>query len=332
MKRGGITGTSYGDGATIDSCWNQGFVNSSSFSSAGIVADNNEWIYDCYNAGTITGRYDLNCAKTVAGIVGDQGEDLWNRKKIYNCYNIGYLNVDPSWNFYNSATIAGGAAIDDCENVYSLASKYNHSATEVTLEELQSSEVIRRLQGEKIITKWCMDKDNLNGGCIIPIAQQDMKNGVYKMLPDVWDPITEVSIKLSDSGYNLKAFRYAYYGIDEATAVYSSESDVLSVTPEGIITPLKSGTAVVHVTFEESELAKECGFDVTVTVTTMAGDVNGDGSVDSVDLRLILQDVCGKTQLTEQQKELADVVKDGNVDSQDLRKILRYVCGKVPEL
>lgn len=62
------------------------------------------------------------------------------------------------------------------------------------------------------------------------------------------------------------------------------------------------------------------------------GDITGDGSVQIDDLRMILRSVCGKVELTEQQKLAADVETDGEVNISDLRKVLRFVCGKIEEL
>ena len=62
------------------------------------------------------------------------------------------------------------------------------------------------------------------------------------------------------------------------------------------------------------------------------GDITGDGSVQIDDLRMILRSVCGKVELTEQQKLAADVETDGEVNISDLRKVLRFVCGKIETL
>ena len=64
----------------------------------------------------------------------------------------------------------------------------------------------------------------------------------------------------------------------------------------------------------------------------LKGDVTGDGEVNVADLRMVLRAVCGKTELTSQQKLVADVETDGTVNIADLRKILRFVCGKLEEL
>ena len=45
-----------------------------------------------------------------------------------------------------------------------------------------------------------------------------------------------------------------------------------------------------------------------------------------------MRSVCGKEELTEDQKLAADVTGDDQVDIQDLRKLLRFVCGKMETL
>ena len=61
------------------------------------------------------------------------------------------------------------------------------------------------------------------------------------------------------------------------------------------------------------------------TPSFVRGDVTGDNEVDIKDLRTVLRSVCGKEELTENQKLVADVTGDGNVDIQDLRMFLGYV-------
>lgn len=76
--------------------------------------------------------------------------------------------------------------------------------------------------------------------------------------------------------------------------------------------------------------AEENGFDFeAVEPSYIKGDVNGDGDVTIVDLRIVLRKVCGKIELESIQFLAADVEKDNKVDIQDLRKILRYVCKKI---
>ena len=329
---GGVVGRGWGKDSTIDSCWNEGYVVSGGGNVGGIVAANYGWILDCYNSGTVSGSLWLNYAKTVGGLIGQNyGSGTSQVKKIRNCYNASPLDIDEEWNWYNSDTVCGGHD-RDCENVYSVPSQYNNVAEEISVEQLKSPDAAQKLNGSNVIERWTEGTEEINYGMAVPAARADMEKGNYKILPDVWSPVSEVNIKLSDENYKLNAFRYAYYGMKDASAEYSTESSIISITPDGVITPKKEGTAIVHVTFKGSEHIKESGFDVTVIVSGMKGDITGDGNADISDLRLVLRAVCGKVELTDAQTSAADVETDGKVDIQDLRKILRFVCGKVETL
>lgn len=325
---GGIVGINQATAASIDSCWNQGTVMGGSFEAAGIAAANYGWVYDCYNAGNISGYYGRE-PRILAGIVANaSGENIDTNERVYNCYNKGNVIVEEE----ERLVWAASTSYEYGKNLYSLPSEYMGIATEVTLDELRSPEALSMLQGEKGVEKWCMDEENLNDGCIIPTAQRDMENGDCRMLPDVWYPKTEVSIDMSDNGYQLKAYRYAYYGMQEISAVYSSDSENLSITPEGKITPLRPGTAVVKVTFPAAEHGKESGFDVMVTIEGLPGDLNSDGRVDITDLMMCLHHVSGRTILSGQTLGNADVDGNGMVNITDLMRLLHFVSGRNTEL
>lgn len=181
---GGIVGINQATAASIDSCWNQGTVMGGSFEAAGIAAANYGWVYDCYNAGTVSGYYGRN-PRILAGIVANaSGENIDTNERVYNCYNRGDVIVEEEEGFGWAASTSYKYG----KNLYSLPAEYLGIATEVTLDELRSTEALSMLKGEKGIGKWCMDEDNLNDGCLIPTAQRDMENGDYRMLPDVWYP------------------------------------------------------------------------------------------------------------------------------------------------
>ena len=94
---------------------------------------------------------------------------------------------------------------------------------------------------------------------------------------------------------------------------------------------VKGGEAVIRYTLDGLEDAyAECR--VIVETSIKRGDVDGSGSVDIADLRMVLRAVCKKITLTEAQKQSANVTGVGSVGIEDLRKILRYVCGKIDEL
>ena len=322
---GGVIGNNALYEATVDSCWNEGSVKSGRNYVGGIAGESTGWLFNCYNAGDISG----GCTG-LGGIAGSQGAGTDGMVKLYNCYNIGGISGEASRN----DTICGNLK-GSCSNVYAAPSLYNGLAEELSLEEFRDPETVEKLQGDLVIPKWTAGSEGLNGGYIVNTARADMEEGIWKMLPDIWYPVTELSIGMDASGKELDAFQVAYYGSESVGAVYSTEDEaILSITPEGIVTPKKSGTAVVRVTFPESEHGKETWFDVTVTVdvSTVKGDVDGSGKVDISDLRLVLRAVCSKIELTEAQESLADVETDGEVDIKDLRKILRFVCKKIDTL
>ena len=322
---GGIAGNNASLGATIDSCWNEGTVKTNSMYLGGIAGESVGWIFNCYNSGNISG----GCT-AAGGITGIQKRELTGQEKLYNCYNIGEISGNASSKDTISGVMEGNYA-----NVYAAPSQYNNLAEVLTLDEFKDPDTVAKLQGDLVIPKWTAGTAGINDGYIVNAARKDMEDGIYKMLPDIWEPVTEMSLSMGDAGEKLKAFQAAYYGTETLEAVYSTEdTDILSITSDGTVTPKKAGTAVVRVTFPESEHGKETWFDVTVTVdgSSMKGDVDGSGKVDISDLRLVLRKVCGKIQFTEAQVSVADVEADGKVDIQDLRKILRFVCGKVESL
>jgi len=57
------------------------------------------------------------------------------------------------------------------------------------------------------------------------------------------------------------------------------------------------------------------------------GDVNGDGSIDVIDVRLCLQIAQGYIAGTPQQRAAADVDGDGNVDETDAQILSEYIIG-----
>ena len=318
---GGIAGINSGDTSIIDSCWNEGAVLGLSDYAGGIVSDSKGYIYDSYNFGSVTGGWNTG------GIAGKQ-ENSQEEARLVNCYNAGEVVAT-----HGKSDVICGYLSGVCSNTYSLDNEYNKYARILTEEQFKDPETVKLLQGDRVIQKWTEGDTDINNGYIIPTARKDIEVGIYKILPNVEGAIKEISISLSDSKYQLKAFASAFYGSEEAAAVYfSKNTDILSITPDGIVTPKKNGTAVVHVTFPESDYVKESGFDVTVNVYGMRGDVDDSGKVDIADLRLVLRAVCGKVELTDAQTSAADVETDGKVDIQDLRKILRFVCGKIETL
>jgi hypothetical protein len=57
------------------------------------------------------------------------------------------------------------------------------------------------------------------------------------------------------------------------------------------------------------------------------GDVNGDGAIDLIDVRLCAQIAQGVISGTAQQRAAADVNRDGDVDMDDVTILSEYVLG-----
>lgn len=111
----------------------------------------------------------------------------------------------------------------------------------------------------------------------------------------------------------------------------SVNPDIASVDQNGLVTGKTAGNTVIKV--QSGDVSAECRVTVKEPEYIL-GDVNSDGKKDISDLRMILRAVCGKVELTEQQKLAADVEKDSadEVNISDLRKMLRFICGKIESL
>ena len=68
---------------------------------------------------------------------------------------------------------------------------------------------------------------------------------------------------------------------------------------------------------------KEC---ITLAVV-IYGDANGDGKINSQDLRRIQRHILGVGIIDGHDLTAADVNRDGKVNSQDLRQAQRYILG-----
>ncbi len=79
---------------------------------------------------------------------------------------------------------------------------------------------------------------------------------------------------------------------------------------------------------EDSDTTTDTDTDTdTTTVTLLMGDVNGDGTINSVDALLTLRCASALTDFTDEQQFAADVNTDGKVNSVDALAILRYSAG-----
>lgn len=92
---------------------------------------------------------------------------------------------------------------------------------------------------------------------------------------------------------------------------------------------LSDGKYCVCVTGKDRPLAAGMAATFQYYQAYTLGDVNEDGTIDSVDALKILQNWVGKIDLKSNQKLAADVNKDNAIDSVDALKILQLWIGKI---
>ena len=115
--------------------------------------------------------------------------------------------------------------------------------------------------------------------------------------------------------------------VDPATDNYMPDTLVGKADENGdyVLRGLHPGT----VTVTYYNYGFYCGpYTATATITVtdgILGDVNNDGSIDTVDARMILQYIVGKLDAAPR----ADVNIDGKVDTVDVRLVLQYIVGKI---
>lgn len=150
---------------------------------------------NCYNSGQVG----------TAGIAEDMRD--WNMRVI-NCYNAGSL-VKSYYDYNYQDTIGNYHGT----NVYSATEYCNSSyTTVVSMDELKSSDMISRIKGDDVLNKWCLDEHLLNKGLMIPLAQDDLYSGEYKVLPVINSVKDKVTVNISDGEYQLEGIIDALYG------------------------------------------------------------------------------------------------------------------------
>ena len=122
---------------------------------------------------------------------------------------------------------------------------------------------------------------------------------------------------------------------DKGTIYIPSEMIKSTSNPNGKF--MLSNYANGNILSTNTPYSKDYGIDVSkaklnfvvANKTSLKGDVNSDGRINSNDALLVLQAATGLTQFSANQKSLADVASDGKVNSSDALKILQYATGKI---
>lgn len=145
-------------------------------------------------------------------------------------------------------------------------------------------------------------------------------------------PILVGSIKLNKEVLNLEVDDtfdlIATITPDNATnknVKWSSSDEKVVTVIDGKVTALCSGNAIITVESEDGNA--KATINVSVIDPKVAGDVDGDGKVNIVDLVQIRKHLAGIITLKGDPYEGADVNKDGTVNILDLVKIRKHLAG-----
>ena len=115
--------------------------------------------------------------------------------------------------------------------------------------------------------------------------------------------------------------------LDSSCLTVTVKNGAIAKVKDGYVIPLAEGKTEVTVALGDV-------FSATVPLVVTAsdcGDMNGDGTVDSTDARLILQLAVGKLSYDDLSHPLrGDVNEDGRIDSTDARLALQYAVEKIP--
>jgi len=169
------------------------------------------------------------------------------------------------------------------------------------------------LKNGRTAGEWCtVCEEYVSGGEIVPAHETTLINVKERSCNeagysgDVWCTVCELVVA---EGYSTGTVPHSWN--------------------EGEITKQPTPSAVGEFT----KTCTVCGATIVTDVEYegMAGDVNGDGAIDSTDARLVLQYAVGKIQETALDISSADVNGDSEVDSTDARLILQYAVGKIRE-
>lgn len=107
----------------------------------------------------------------------------------------------------------------------------------------------------------------------------------------------------------------------------TSNSNVVTVSQTGEITPVDVGTANVYLTINNSQAV--CSVTV-VKEQHLKGDVNGDGKVNAKDWSILKKHLNGTEKLTGQELEYADINGDGKVNAKDWSMLKKHLNGTEP--
>ena len=106
----------------------------------------------------------------------------------------------------------------------------------------------------------------------------------------------------------------------------TSNSNVVTVSETGGITPVSVGTANVYLTINNSQAV--CS--VTVEKKYLKGDVNGDGKINIKDWNILYAYINETITLSSEELQRADVNEDGKINVKDLNRLYEHITETNP--
>ena len=106
----------------------------------------------------------------------------------------------------------------------------------------------------------------------------------------------------------------------------TSNSNVVTVSKTGEITPVSVGTANVYLTLNNNQAV--CS--VTVEKQYLKGDVNGDGKINIKDWNILYAYINETMTLSSEELQRADVNEDGKINVKDLNRLYEHITETNP--
>jgi hypothetical protein len=175
-------------------------------------------------------------------------------------------------------------------------------------------------------------QDNVTAECSITVGDENMTQDIALSLEPRSELLPNVSGALKTFGSVIEPVRIQLISEDEAAPSY--EVIVSGDAEEYRIENILPGTYILCASKQDHFT---CAYTVTVGTEDVTqdvtlylwGDVNGDGTINTSDARLILQYAVNRVGETDMMVSTADVDGSGAIDSTDARYILQYAVKRI---
>ncbi len=299
---GGIVGAAP---ASVTGCYNTAEVSAKysgarSYSYAGGIAGQlSGGVSDCYNTGYVFSTYGDG-----GGIVGSA-----STKPVTNCYNTGRVVSS-----YRPGSIAGsGSNLTNCyylENINPAVGTGSATAVSCTEEQLKQQATFAGFDFDKV---WTMAGD-------ADYPYPELRSFIQSVLQSI--AVTTQPTKLT----YLEGKDALDVTGGRITAFYSDGSvEEVDMTPE-MVTGFDNtviGMQTLTVTYE----GKTDAFTVEIVADILPGDVDGNGTVNILDVMAIINIITGTLEPTDAQRLAADLNGDKAVNILDAMALISVITG-----